>query len=116
MANLVKIKKIHIYTAMTEDAGECWETLKLMKDNNLPINHLNWNDNSQLQQVYDALGTWNFYDGNEITHKEFNKLPIVHWEGVYDNDDVGVNAVQGLEELLNSQLMLNLDKVVKPVT
>jgi hypothetical protein len=119
MANLVKIKKIHIYTAMTEDAAECWEALKLLQDNNLPITHLNWRDDTELHNVYESLSTWNYSDGtveSGVIKKEFNKMPIIHWECVYDDDFVGVNAAQGLTELQNSQLMANLDKVVRPVT
>lgn len=119
MANLVKIKKIHVYTAMTEDAAECWDVLKLLKDNNLPFTHLNWHDDTELHNVYAPLNTWNYSndgEGSETFSKEFTRMPIIHWECVYDDDFVGVNAAQGLVELQNSQLMANLDKVVRPVT
>ena len=114
MANLVKIKKITVYTAMTADAAECWDAVKLLKDNNVPMNHLNWSDDSTLAGLYEALGTWNYYDGETLSHQTFTKLPIVHWEGVYDSDDVVTNAAEGLTELQNSQLMANLDKIVRP--
>ena len=115
MANLVKIKKITVYTAMTADAAECWNAVKLLNDNNVPFHHLSWNDGSNLPGLFSALETWNYFDGVEMTHKTFSKLPIVHWEGVYDDDTVATNASQGFEELQNSQLMANLDKIVQPV-
>lgn len=117
MANLVKLKKVVIYTAMSADAAECWEAIKLLTDNNIPFQHLNWTDSSQLQGIYDSLGTWNYSnDGATLIHKTFTKLPIVHWEAVYDDDGVYSNACMGLTELQNSQLLTNLDKVVRPLT
>jgi len=114
MANLVKIKKITVYTAMTADAAECWNAVKLLKDNNVPFHHLCWNDDTNLEGLFGALNTWNYFDGTEMTHKTFTKLPIIHWEGVYDTDDVATNAAQGFAELQNSQLMANLNKIVQP--
>lgn len=116
MANLVKIKKITLYTALTEDAAECYNALKLLKDNNLPFTHLNWRDGEEIHNVFNPLGTWNFFDGTQQFQKTFTKMPIVHWECVYDNDDVMTNVAEGLTELQNSQLMSNLEKVVIPVT
>jgi hypothetical protein len=116
MANLVKLKKVVVYTAMTADAAECWDAVKLLNDNNIPFQHLNWTDSSQLQGVFDSLATWNYSpDGVELVHKTFTKLPIVHWEAVYDDDNVSTNAAMGLTELQNSQLLANLDKVVRPL-
>ena len=115
MANLVKIKKITVYTAMTADAAECWDAIKLLNDNNVPYNHLNWANDSTIPGLYEALGTWNYFDGETMSHKTFTKLPIVHWECVYDDDAVATNAAHGFEELQNSQLMANLDKIVQPV-
>jgi hypothetical protein len=116
MANLVKIKKITVYTAMTADAAECWDVLKLLKDNNVPFHHLNWGDDSTLAGLFSALNTWNYFNGTEFYHKEFTKLPIVHWECVYDDDAVVTNAAEGLAELQASELMANLSKIVQPVT
>ena len=115
MASIVKLKKITVYTAMTEDAAECWDVLKLLKDNNVPFHHLNWNDDSTLAGLYSALGTWNYFNGTEFYHKEFTKLPIVHWEAVYDDDNVVTNVASGLTELQSSELMANLDKIVASV-
>jgi len=117
MANLVKIKKIALYTALTEDAAECYNAMKLLKDNNVPFSHLNWRDGDEIHNVFTPLNTWNFSDNGEDTHqKVFTKMPIVHWECVYDNDNVLVNAAQGYDELVNSQLMANLDKIVVPIS
>ena len=115
MANLVKLKKVTVYTAMTADAAECWDVVKLLKDNNVPIHHLNWADDSTLQGLYDALGTWNYFDGAELYHRTFDKLPIVHWEAAYDDETNATHVTVGLEELENSQLLNNLDKLVRPV-
>jgi len=115
MANLVKIKKITVYTAMTADAGECWNAVKLLKDNNVQFHHLSWSDDSTLAGLYTALGTWNYSDGQTMSNKTFTKLPIVHWECVYDDDSVFTNAAEGLTELQNSQLMANLNKIVQSV-
>lgn len=117
MANLVKLKKVVAYSAMTQDAAECWDVIKLLKDNNIPFQHLSWNDDSQLQGLYDALGTWQFSpDGVTLSQKTFTKLPIVHWEAVYDDDGVYTNVALGFTEFQNSQLIANLDKIVRPLT
>jgi len=116
MANtLRKLKKVTAYTAMTADAAECWEVLQFLKDNNIPYQLLNWHDDTALQGLYDSLGTWNWYNGVEVTHKTFTKLPIVHWEGVWEGDDdiIATDCAVGLEELKNSVLLANLDKLVR---
>ena len=115
MANLLKLKKVTAYTAMTADASECWNAIKLLKDNNIPVHHLNWSDDSSLEGLYQALGTWNYFDGTSLYHRTFDKLPIVHWESVYDDDTTATHVAVGLEDLQNSQLLSNLDKLVRPV-
>lgn len=113
MANLIKIKKVTLYTALTEDAAECYEVLALLKSNNIPVNHLHWRDGEELSKVFDPLATWSFSSDGETTfQKTFTKVPIVHWESMYDNDNFLVNVAVGLDELQNSQLISEVDKVV----
>ena len=115
MANLVRIRDIHVYTALNEDAAECFNVVKLLQDNNVPFNHLNWKDGSDADNVFAPLNTWNFTsDGVTFEQKTFTKFPIIHWRIIMDDDTNGVNVAVGLTELQNSQLIANLDKIVRP--
>ena len=115
MANLVRIREVVAYTALGPDAAECYEVIKLLKDNNVPFNHLNWNAAEDGANVFEPLGTWNLSsDGVNTENKTFTRFPIVHWKIVMDDDSSGVNVAVGLTELQNSQLIANLDKVVRP--
>jgi len=121
MANLVRIRDVHVYTALGEKAVECVNVLKLLKDNNVPFNHLNWSTDEALsnQQVFEPISTWSWSaDAENFEQKVFasdaTSLPFVHWRNVFDNDTSSVNCAVGLSELQNSQLFANLDKVVRP--
>ena len=115
MANLVRIRDVNVYTALGPDAAECYDVVKLLKDNNVPFNHLNWSSTDDASNVFDPLNTWNFTsDGVTFEQKTFTRFPIIHWRIIMDDDTNGVNVAVGLTELQNSQLIANLDKVVRP--
>jgi hypothetical protein len=115
MANLIRIRDVTVYTALGVNAAECYEAVKLLKDNNVPINHLNWNNEDDAANTFAPLSTWNFTaNGADFSTREITRFPIVHWKIVMDDDTNGINVAVGLEELQNSQLIANLDKVVRP--
>lgn len=115
MANLVRIRDVNVYTAMGPDAAECYGVLQLLQDNNVPFNHLNWSSVEDGSRTFEPLGTWHFTsDGVTFEQKTFTRFPIIHWKIIMDDDTNGVNVVVGLTELQNSQLIANLDKVVRP--
>jgi len=117
MANLVRIRDVHVYTCFGEKVAECWDVIKLLKDNNIPFTQLNWNNDEDFAaaNVFAPLNTWNYTaDGETYENKTFTAVPVVHWKNVFENDVSGINAAQGLTELQNSQLIANLDKVVRP--
>jgi len=114
MANLIRIREVVVYTALGPNAAECYDVVKLLKDNNVPINHLNWNNEDNANSTFDPLSTWNFTsDGIVFEQKTFTRFPIIHWRNVFDDDTSGINVAVGLTELQNSQLIANLDKVVR---
>lgn len=117
MANLVRIRDVHVYTCFGEKVAECWDVMKLLKDNNIPFTQLNWNSDEDFvnANVLAPLNTWSYTeDGVNFDTKTLTAVPVVHWKNVFDDDVTGVNVVQGLAELQNSQLILNQDKVVRP--
>jgi hypothetical protein len=109
---LIKIKNVTLYTAICEHAQDCWYCLSALKKTKIPFNQLHY-DNDQLKDgLYKSLSTWKFFDGKEYFQNEFNRLAIVHWESFYDDEEgPKVNIAVGLNELKESQLFANLDKV-----
>lgn len=110
---LIKIKNVNLYTAICENAQDCWQCKEALTDKNIPFSHLNY-DVLQLPDVFKALSTWNFFDGTEYFKKKFDRLAIVHWESFY-NDDEGpkINVVVGIDELEKSQLFENIKLIEK---
>lgn len=104
---LIKIKNVKLYTAICEDAQDCWDCKKALQDKGIPFGHLNY-DESQLSDVMKALSTWHYFDGKEIFQKTFDRLAIVHWESFYSDDEgPKLNVAVGIDELKDSQLFKN---------
>ena len=109
---LIKIKNVTLYTAICEHAQDCWYCLSALRKTKIPFNQLNYNDDQLLEGVYTPLSTWNYFDSEEYFQKEIDRLAIVHWESFYDDEEgPKVNIAVGLNELKESQLFANLDKV-----
>lgn len=111
MSNLVKIKDVVLYTAITEHAGECYACKKLLRDSNIAFKELCYADESTHQENFDALGTWAF--GSDYRSVKFTKFPIIHWTEFYDDWNRYVEVVDGLEQLKQSNLLKNAAKVDK---
>lgn len=110
---LVKIKNICIYTAFYKNVGECFNAIKLLKENNIPYDLTHLNDDSRLYELFETFEKLYQRPINTI-----NKLPVVTWISFYENSlsTEVVNIAVGLEEIQNSELMNNLDKLVLPLT
>ena len=110
MANLIKIRDIVLYTALTEDATECYACKKLLNEHNIKYKVLHYGDESVHQQNFDALSTWSF--GPDYRQHEFKKFPIIHWNEYYDDYERYMEVATSLDELKNSNLIKNASLVV----
>jgi len=107
-----KITRVTVYTAMCEHAAECWEVLELVRENEIPHSHFNWHNPEEVPGVIEPFKTMNFFDGEDWYMREDVRLPIVEWETLYDDVTLRHNIAIGVDELKDSQLWKNLDKVV----
>lgn len=110
--DIVKIKRVNLYTAICENAQECWEALQKMREANIQFVHLHYRDDQEIPNVVKPLSTWNYFDGEEYFNRELDRFPIVHWETYYDDGEgPRVNIAVGVDEIVNSQLWKNLGRV-----
>jgi hypothetical protein len=110
---LEKISHVHVFTAMCENAQECWDVLKAVKDTGINHQHLNWHNDDVLSDVIDPLKEYSFFDGeNWFQRDDIETVPFVQWDCLYDDVTIRQNIAVGIDELLESQLWKNLDKVV----
>lgn len=75
---LTKIDDICLYTALNEDAQECYELKKWLNDNGVSFQGLHYNDDSQLEEVFTALNTW-------WENANFTKLPILVYTEIHSD-------------------------------
>jgi len=113
MANIVKITNVDLYTGMVseQEAVEEVRCRQLLKQNNIPFNHLHYGDESVHEQNFKALSTWTF--GSDFQNYDFKKFPIVMWKEYYDDYERFHQVVTSFEDLKNSSLLKNIDKVVR---
>lgn len=115
MANLVRIRDVYLYTAMNETAADCVAAMNLLKTNDVPFTHIFYGDAEAAAAALEPLKTWNWTaDGVGYSTRDNLVYPVVHWRVIFDDDTNGVNCSVGLEDLQNSQLLANLDKLVRP--
>lgn len=70
--SFTKIVDCYLYTGLTEDAQACYDFKKFLVDNNVQFTLLHYNDDTQHQNVFDALNTW--WD-----NANFTKFPIFYY-------------------------------------
>ncbi len=75
---LTKIDDVYLYTAMDHTAQACFEMKQYLQDNNVNFNHLHYNDDSQLPDVFAPLSTW--WEG-----ETFNAMPILIYTEIHDD-------------------------------
>lgn len=104
MANLAKIKEIHLYVALSENAQECYEARQLLDQNGIPYTLLAYFEPDQYPNIFTALSTWWWTGG---TQRTIDKFPIVTWKNCYDDYETDLGVAVGLTELQNSVLIAN---------
>ena len=110
--NIERISHVQVYTAMCEHAQECWDVLSLVKEKGIEHTHLNWHTPDEIPNVIEPMSDWDWFDGEDYYTKEITRMPFVTWSVLYDDVTIRQNVAVGLEELQQSQLWKNLNKVV----
>jgi len=107
---LVKITGIRLYVGFTESSADCFKAIQWFKTNNIPYILMNYSDQEQQHKAnFDALSTWDW--GLEGIKKQFTDYPFVTWEAKYDDWSTHNMCAHGLQELLDSELLVYKDKI-----
>jgi hypothetical protein len=113
MANLVKIKDVHLSTSQkTASAADCTAAVKLLDDAGVRYSHLWYEDSSQHPEVLGALSTW--WWGREMgekTQRKFEDFPILHWTECFDNWEHHQMHAAGLTEIQNCDLLKHVNLI-----
>ncbi len=104
MANIVKITEVTVYTGLTEDAGDCFACKKLLDQEGVKHNLLNYGHEPEVHAAnFAALSTWTF--GPDFKQHTFTKFPIVTWKEFYDDYERWMEVAVSSEELKNSNVI-----------
>lgn len=103
MSTVAKIKAVHLYVGLTEDAQKCYEMKKYLEDNGIPFVLLPYFDKPDIEEVFKGLNTWAW--GENLETKTFTRFPLVHWTTFYDDFDSILECAQSVEELATSSLV-----------
>jgi len=110
MAELVKIFEVALHAAFTEDAAECYQFHKVLKDNGIPFAFMSYNDHVEAQQAtLAALSTWRF--GTEYEQRTFTKFPILIYKEAYNDWTTSLFVAETMEELLASTVITRKELV-----
>jgi hypothetical protein len=103
MANLVKIKDVHLYVGLVENGHECYQAKKLLDAAGVKFNILAYNDETQIPSVFVSLNTWGW--GPDHKQRELDQFPLIHWTECYDDFSQLVFVAHGLIEIKESALL-----------
>jgi len=105
MANLVKIKDVHLYVGLTENGHECYQAKKLLDAAGVKFNILNYTEEERHPEVFKSLSTWSW--GHEQQKREISQFPLVHWLECYDDFNQVIHVAHGIDEIKNCSLLQN---------
>lgn len=115
MANLVRIRDVYLYAGFDDSVTEARAIAKVLEDNNVPYSLLMYTQSDSIEPALEPIKTWALSaDALTSSTRDDLKMPLIHWKNIFDNDTNCINAASGLTEFQNSQLVANLDKVVRP--
>lgn len=104
MANLAKIKEVHLYVALSEHAQECYDVRQYLDQNGIPYTLLAYFEPTQYPDICAALSSWVWTGEQQRTISQF---PIVTWKNCYDDYETDLGVSVGLAELQASVLVAN---------
>jgi hypothetical protein len=95
---IIGIKDIYLYSGLTPTGGNNSAlAVQWLKQNNIVFTHLWYGDEEQHAGVFNAINTWNL--------GTFSDFPFVIYDEIHDDNTVVKQALNGLSEIQNSNLV-----------
>jgi hypothetical protein len=95
---IIGIKDIYLYSGLTPTGGnDSALAIQWLEENNIEFTHLWYGDATQHAGVFDAMNTWGI--------GTFSDFPFVVYDEVHDDDTTVRQALNGLSEIQDSNLV-----------
>ena len=95
---IIGIKDVYLYSGLTPTGGNDSATaLQWLQENNIQFTHLWYGDAEQHASVFEAMNTWGI--------GTFSDFPFVVYDEVHDDNTTVKQALNGLSEIQNSNLV-----------
>jgi hypothetical protein len=106
MAEIVKVKEVHLYVGLTANAQQCFLMKKYLEDNGLKYTLLSYNDESHHDAVFSAMSSWRFGRPEESIQHTITDFPYVTWKEYYSDYEQAVRIAFSAFEINNNLLPL----------
>jgi hypothetical protein len=95
---IIGIKDVYLYSGLTPTGGnDSALAIQWLEENNIEFTHLWYGDATQHAGVFDAMNTWGI--------GTFSDFPFVVYDEVHDDDTTVRQALNGLSEIQDSNLV-----------
>jgi len=95
---IIGIKDVYLYSGLTPTGGnDSASALLWLQENNIQFTHLWYGDTAQHASVFEAINTWGI--------GTFSDFPFVVYDEVHDDNTTVKQALNGLSEIQNSNLV-----------
>jgi hypothetical protein len=95
---IIGIKDVYLYSGLTPTGGnDSASALQWLQENNIQFTHLWYGDTAQHASVFEAMNTWGI--------GTFSDFPFVVYDEVHDDNTTVKQALNGLSEIQNSNLV-----------
>jgi hypothetical protein len=95
---IIGIKDVYLYSGLTPTGGnDSALAIQWLEENNIEFTHLWYGDATQHTGVFDAMNTWGI--------GTFSDFPFVVYDEVHDDDTTVRQALNGLSEIQDSNLV-----------
>jgi hypothetical protein len=95
---IIGIKDVYLYSGLTPTGGnDSALAIQWLEENNIEFTHLWYGDATQHAGVFDAINTWGI--------GTFSDFPFVVYDEVHDDDTTVRQALNGLSEIQDSNLV-----------
>ncbi len=95
---IIGIKDVYLYSGLTPTGGnDSASAVQWLQENNIQFTHLWYGDTAQHAGVFEAINTWDI--------GTFTDFPFVVYDEVHDDNTTVRQALNGLSEIQNSNLV-----------
>ncbi len=95
---IIGIRDVYLYSGLTPTGGnDSASAAQWLEENNIQYTHLWYGDASQHASVFEAINTWEL--------GTFTDFPFVIYDEVHDDNTTVRQALNGLSEIQNSNLV-----------